>query len=452
MWVVLRYGLRVGIFGKGARGSSSTQRDSELPLLTVDEADYLRECAVWALAELGIGAELDGGFVVSADGGALSLDGLQRELRKVDQQQWPDRILALFRTAEALAQLGSAVGDVGFVSQGEVNPQRPESGLTLLHHDGAEELQRMIIEYFATEHGVRVRIADATVIVEEQFHGQDGVAYGLTNLERKVLATDRPRWWIVVAEHFASLIEGTPDSDDHELESRLVVRLTNPDYEGAATFGYAPYWIEPLVGALAIDRPDHVKCMLDGAVGALGDLEQAYRRAWANLRRELNGADLTFDRTTVNDDFWVDEVSGNYHLATAAFLLGEYLPSWYPGTDLSGGVVFGIPNRYSMFLRPISARGIAPANLAAVADVVDIGWRTGVSPVSPHVYFWHPMPDTRGERSGPWDIDEPEWNSEIGPGLFHTYSSRAGRVMQLTDWDENGDLKIVTWPRIVTFG
>ncbi len=421
----------MGIFGRGTRGPASAERDSDLPLLTAEDADYLRECALWALAELGITAELDGGFVVAREGGSFALDGLQKDLRRVDRRDWPDRILALFGMADLLAHWASAVDPAA-----EAEPTAP--GYALLNSDDVAELQRLIIDYFETEHGAQVKITDGTVTIEGPFQGMDDVEFGLTNLERRIFASERADWAATVATHFASLTGKSARHDTENVGSRLIVRLTNPDHDRSGTFDYAPRWVEPLVGGLAVDNPDSVSIVYDANVSVAGDLDQAYQHAWANLRRELNAAELTFNRSTVTEELWVDEVSGaNYHLATAAFLLDEYLPKWYPGTDLSGGVVFGIPHRFSIFLRPVQHGGIAPTNLSAVAAVVNNAWTTGINPVSPHVYFWHPTPYTTPRN--------PE------PGPFNSYLSRGGRIMQLTGWDDAGEVKIMRWPQILAF-
>lgn len=323
----------------------------------------------------------------------------------------------------------------------------------------AEALVRMIIDVLESEFSRRAQMASdgASVIVggpqgaSAGGEGADELSLGLANIMRKARHTDPAGWREMLVEHFEPLLRDQVEVSSDELTQRIIVRITNPEHEGAATFDYAPTWIDPFRLVLAADFPDCVRAYPDAQIGVADDLDKWYRMAWANLRRELDGAELSCSRLGQSNGVFVDVISGQcYHLATAALLLSEYLPKWYPGTDLSGGVLFSVPNRYSMVLRP-ARQSMTVGDLSAIAEVTFDRWCTEVSPVSPHVYFWHMTPDAVSRRAA-GDIDDVEWDPRVGPYFDGVFFSRAGRVMQLTDWDANGGLQFVRAPRIVTFG
>lgn len=79
----------MGLFSRGRDRATS---DAALPPLTVEQADWLRECAAREFALLGLPVTDQGDHLLAADGSGYGLGNLAVNLAHVPRGQWPDLV------------------------------------------------------------------------------------------------------------------------------------------------------------------------------------------------------------------------------------------------------------------------------------------------------------------------------------------------------------------------
>ncbi|MFF0543538.1 hypothetical protein ACFYTF_11955 [Nocardia thailandica] len=250
----------------------------------------------------------------------------------------------------------------------------------------AARLRALVRENFA-ERGVEVTPGAASV------RTIDGHDYSLYNLF--AVCNQDPRghraWPGLVRAHVDNVL-AMPSGEvlaaaGTDLLATLYPRVLPRQYlehAPAEQFRYARRFTDDLRIVLAVDTPTSVHVLGGDAVAQLGDSDDVWARALANLRALPVSSPGTFGRREGGQFHAVVDRS---HFTAAKILVLDELLAGLGIPVGEDGVLVAVPNRNQVAFRPIDDSPFAPA-LFDLTDFAVRGYVDAPGPLSPHLFWW----------------------------------------------------------------
>lgn len=242
----------------------------------------------------------------------------------------------------------------------EMDPNLPP-----LTRHAADDLRNNLARNIS-EHGALVRFQGERAVVT---HTQRGVMnVSLSTLARDVAASEHPKASQQLARVFVDAVFSEPlasDMDTAQLYRSLRLRLApqadssrSADAQSIIDGGTVSRFTDDTVVTLALDSATAVQTLPLERLEAYDDVDTLVRAAENNLRTELESSHLDIQLNASKEDhpgahFWSVE-SDSIYTASAALVLDPLLQTWLPDVDFSEGVLFAMPSRHSLLVRPVT--------------------------------------------------------------------------------------------------
>lgn len=169
--------------------------------------------------------------------------------------------------------------------------------------------------------------------------------------------------------------------------------------------------------ALVLDTEHAIRIQPLNELESFDSLEALERAADRNTWQEL--VDAKVDVTYINNDdgeegsdFWAFE-SSSYYLGSSPLFLSELLNRWAPDLDQSRGVIFAVPDRDLMIVRPVTT---GENLMNGITSMVRTAMRFGLgnpTSISPRLHLLY---DNQVNTFTDYRVIEPteeeEWSSE----------------------------------------
>ncbi|WTX00261.1 DUF1444 domain-containing protein [Streptomycetaceae bacterium NBC_01309] len=282
-----------------------------------------------------------------------------------------------------------------------------DAAFEFLSEEEGRRLRGLTREAFA-ERGLEVTVfADHMTDSANRHYNLYNLAAGCHNDERGQRA-----WASLIRDHVDKLVRAmdAPSAVEtlptDELWARLYPRITSDDnLPDDPAFGYAPVPAPGLREVLALDLPESVQTLPGDALAQLGDIAELRLRAMNNLRA-LPVED--HDVVKQDDGATFRVVAGDSFFTASRVLVLDELAERVGGEGIGpDGALVAMPFRHMLAFHPIVGMDVIPS-LNALAAFAAYRHEEAPGPVSPYVYWW-----------------------------------RRGRLTQLSERDEEGQLSIV---------
>ncbi len=224
----------------------------------------------------------------------------------------------------------------------------------------------------------------------DHFLESNGKKYGLHNLVATCHGAPEGKsaWPQIIEQHVTAVLAVMSEPDQphslEEMRAHAILRLVDVRSLSDMTdrFGYARPWSDDVLELIAFDHPDWVSYLRDEDLEGL-DISEIRDVALDNLRQQPVDERSS---TEIESGVVIHSVAGlSFYTASRAILLDEELEAF---GEHPHGAFFIIPDRHNLLFHVLKDTTFIPAlqNLAGVA----LGaYGENVSPLSPHVYWWH---------------------------------------------------------------
>ena len=178
-----------------------------------------------------------------------------------------------------------------------------------------------------------------------------------------------------------------PEEWDAALTSRLVDsdRLDSTGLD----FHYASAFASHLREVLTLDLPSAVITLPDERVADRGvRLARLLDRGRRNLQAQMRMSDAELHQVGHAGRTVQVLVGDSPYTASYARFLSEAVDRWHPEADQHGGIVFAMPHRHALVYHTCATPQEARDALELVPAQAEAMHTEGLSPVSPHLYYW----------------------------------------------------------------
>jgi hypothetical protein len=263
-------------------------------------------------------------------------------------------------------------------------------------------LRSLVRQAFA-ERGIEV------TLLPDRVEAAGGGQYGLTNVAAACNASPAKQWPSIVAWHVETVLRALTapsisELDDDAVLGHVFVRVMGISaFPDLASFGYRRELGGDLVELLALDSEHSVSLLLDSDVERFG-AETLRHAGLVNLLGEPFGS---CERIEVEPDASFSCVLGDsVYTASRLLTMDDVLRRTTGRAEAPHGVLACVPNRHQLAFHVLTDAAVL-AVLPTMARFALDGYSDGVGPVSPYLY-WH----------------------------------RNGSLCQLSQLDEDGDLRL----------
>lgn len=265
-----------------------------------------------------------------------------------------------------------------------------------LDNERGLELRRQLRHQFA-EYGAAIHFDGRQGEITHPGRGR--VRVGFDHLVRLLAGNEDPNAIASHAEAFVRMImsdEGTENMRVPEIYAGLRLKLTSTwglseDERGIIDGATIDPFAENVAVALVLDTENAIQTVALSKAEKFDDVPSLRRAATANLRSELQTADIQIvyhegSAQMPGGHFWSFE-SDSFYLGSAPLLLEEVLAEWVPEMDQSNGILFAMPNRHLMLAREVTTGNDLLQGLQSVAMVAARFAMERSHPISSSVYL-----------------------------------------------------------------
>lgn len=274
----------------------------------------------------------------------------------------------------------------------------PDPDLPPLTRRDADSLREQVASQLRAR-GALVHYDGHTAVITDARRGV--VRVRLADVAREVAASQHPRAAEIAARKVVDMVLAEPSiasMNTADLYRGLRLRVTPvavPAEDLASTEPEDSSVIDPFTldtsVSLVLDTEQTVQTAPLAQLRKADDMDTLIRAARGNLLADLRAALVEVTRHQTNPQqagayFWAVE-SPSVYTASAALLLEEMLPQWVPELDASEGVLFAMPSRNALLLRPVTAGSELVEGLGAIAGAaLEISHRSD-KPLSPLLHL-----------------------------------------------------------------